>query len=151
MLTLTLESERGINFLLSCQSVMLRNNKFHWNRAYSFGGSFLLKIFLLSNLHATFYWKSSYISNICRGAQENGLLKNWGILLLVPSLGPRLISLLCLKQFTLMFPTSQKSALTIRIFSLFGWNLSNSLVKPNPTLTGESCFLINTQGLYHLH
>lgn len=83
--------------------------------------------------------------------KENGLLKDWGILLLVLSLGPRFNSLLCLKQFTHMFPASQKSASTIKVLNLFRWDLSNSLVKSNPILTEESCFLINTQGFYHLH
>lgn len=106
---------------------------------------------LICNLHAAFCSTSNCILNICRRMKENGLLKDWGMLLLVLSLGPRFNSLLCLKQFTRMFPTSQKSALTIKVLNLFRLDLSNSPFKSNPTLTEESCFLINAQGLYHLH
>lgn len=64
---------------------------------------------LLSNLHAAFYWMSSYILNICRRRQVNGLLKDWGILLLVLSLGSIFNSLPAWSNLHSCFPLPRRA------------------------------------------
>lgn len=72
---------------------------------------------------------SSYILNICRRQQENGLLNDWSILLLLFSLGPRFNSLLCLytlhscfTHFTLMSTLHSCFPLPGKMPSLSGYS-----------------------------